>query len=345
MLLNSSLFFALSNLRLLKGDGSELSQEDLIKLWEFYNLMIGSTNSSLISRGESDRNLMKQFNVDSQNPIALAECLFMTGEKGRICWAENGGMDPDDLSTENFLNICQSLAKYIDEGMNSGGNRAKRIKVFCEREDKFCKGLKNKAAIVKAYEKLKPEDKRKVNLIYLALAHTINDREYKETSGYLSTTTNDYIADRFAKDACIYGWVPKNTWNSRARRRTIDLVDTNNSLALRHTGLPFCESAVFPEQREIAIRCGLLPHFIIGFTVGRCFYVNTAIFTAIGKMHGLSSFRELSSFRTNIQQFGLEINQENFEEFCQRTNFKRFYTFDGENYTLYKVVHKQGGSR
>lgn len=198
----------LLNHRLLNSNGNELSQEELNKLWEFYNMMLGSLNSRFIFRGESDRNLRSQFNVDTTTPALLSECLFMTGEKGRICWAENEGINPDDVSTENFLRICTSLTKYIDEGLRAGGNRAKRIKAFCEKEEKFCDEIKNGKAFVASYEELKPEEKKKVNLYYLAIAHTIGDKEYKEISELISTTTNAGIADRFAHDACIFGWVP-----------------------------------------------------------------------------------------------------------------------------------------
>ena len=152
----------LSNYRLLSCNGNELTLEELNKLFEFYNMMSGSLNSRFIFRGESNRNLMRQFNFDTRTPDMLSECLFMTGEKGRICWADNEGINPDDVSTENFLRICTSLAKYIDEGLRAGGNRAKRIKAFCEKEEKFYDGINNGKTFVGVYEKLKPEEKRKV---------------------------------------------------------------------------------------------------------------------------------------------------------------------------------------
>lgn len=327
----------LSDKRLLRSDGSELPHKDLVKFWEFYNLMTGSLLSRFIFRGESDRNLRRQFNVDTKTPEMLCECLFMTGEKGRICWADNDGMDPDDISAENFLNICSSLARYIDEGIGAGGNRAKRINAFCEKEELFCNGIRNETVLVKAYEKLGQEDRMKVNLYYLAIAHTINDKEYKDISGYVSTTTNAGVAGIFAHDACIYGWVPKNIWKGKGRKKTIDFVDTNEISEIESTGLPYCNSAVFPNQEEIAIRCGLLPHFIIGLAIERDFYVNPAIFDAINEMHEMTSFREMSSYKRRLQLYGLKINQENFEDFCKRTNFKKIFTFDGDNYAMYRL--------
>lgn len=325
----------LSNYRLLSCNGNELTLEELNKLFEFYNMMSGSLNSRFIYRGESDRNLMRQFNVDTKTPEMLSKFLFMTGEKGRICWADNEGINPDDVSTENFLRICTSLAKYIDEGLRVGGNRAKRIKAFCEKEEKFYDGINNGKTFVGVYEKLKPEEKRKANLYYLAIVHTIGDKEYREISEYISTTTNAGIANRFAHDAFIFGWVPHNLWKRKARKRTIDIVDTNQMTEMQSTGLPYCDSAVFPNQEEIAIRCGLLPHFIIGYAVGEDFYVNPTIFNAIDRMHEMTTFREKCSYKRRIQLHGLEINQENFEDFCKRTNFKKYFTFDGDDYEMH----------
>lgn len=329
--------FPLSDLRLLRNDGSDLSHEEILKLWEFYNLLFGSMNSRLIFRGESDRNLMIQFNVDTHTPVILAECLFMTGEKGRICWADNGGIDPDDVSNENLLSICRSLTRYIEDGVKSGGNRAKKIIRFCEQNEEFCKGIKNEPALIKSYEKLETEDRRNVNLYYLAIAHTINDREYRNVSTLISTTTNVEVADRFSNDAIIHGWVPKTMEKTNAKRRVIDFVDTNDMRKIKHIGLPYCNFAVFPRQEEIAIRCGLLPHFIIGFEIEKNFYVNPAVFTFIDDMHQHNSFRELMAYRRKLQLYGLIINQENFEDFCRRTNFKRYYTFDDGEYQIHNV--------
>lgn len=330
----TSLFFMFSNQKLMNVDGNELSHEELLNLWEFYNLMKGSRNSSFIIRGDSDKNLMRQFNVDTHSPRVLAECLFMTGVKGRQCWTENGGFDPDDYSTENFVNICRSLVRYIDNGLKTSGSKARKLKVFCDKNKEFCKGLMNGDALIKIYDKLKPENKRKVCLSYLALAHTINDPVYRDTSGFVSTTTNPEVADMFSKDIYIYGWVPRRSGISLSKAKTIDLVDINN---IGHTGLPYYEIAVFPYQEEIALRCGLLPHFIIGFSVGDRFYVNPAIFSVIEKMHKLTSFKDLSEYKTNLQLFGLEINQQNFVEFCKNTNFKRYYIFDGEEYKMFPI--------
>lgn len=333
-----SLFYALSNKRLFNGSGVKLTQLELLKFWEFYNLFVGSTFSRLIMRGESDENLAQQFYADTKNPVALAGCLFMTGEKARYCWNNNKFVDPDDASTDNFNSICESLYHAIHDGACGKSKRAERIRAFCLNNAEFCKALKNISGIVKVYEGLSVSDRQAANLHYLSIIHTINSLEHNRVSGFISTTTDAQVADEFSEDCIIYGWVPKPPRVAAARRfRTIDIVEARNRKTLKQLGLPFPNTPVYPKQNEISIRCGLLPHFIIGFTAGRGFYVNPAVFLAMDKMHELTTFRALSSYKRDLQLGGLEVNQEGFEDFLRQTNFRRYFTFDGDEYRLHQV--------
>lgn len=335
------LFFALSNKELLNSGGQILSHDELLKLWEFYNLIKGGGYSRLIMRGESDENLYRQFYADTKNPISLAGCLFMTGEKARYCWNNNMFLDPDNTSTDNFKSICESLYHVIHDGEHGKSKRAERIRTYCLNNAEFCGALEDIPSIVKAYGRLSVCDKQTANLHYLSIIHTINSLEYKRNSGFVSTTTSAQVADEFSDDCLIYGWVPKPPRVSIAgRARTIDLVDTWNNKTLKQLGLPYPNTPVYPEQNEISIRCGLLPHFIIGFTAGRSFYVNPAVFPAMDKMHELTTFRALSNYKRELQIGGLEVNQEGFEDFLRQTNFRKYFTFDGDEYRLHQIERR-----
>ncbi len=71
--------------------------------------------------------------------------------------------------------------------------------------------------------------------------------------------------------------------------------------------------------------------------MGKNYYVNPAIFTAVDKMHSLVTFKALSICKSVLQLGGLEVNQEGFGEFLCKTNFKRFFTFDGDEYKLHHI--------
>ena len=101
------IFFALSNSKLVKENGEVLTQAELIKLWEFLNLLIGSRYSTFIMRGESNENLNAQYRFDTESPELLAQCIFMAGEKGRICWDQIKYLDPDDTSLDTLMSLLE----------------------------------------------------------------------------------------------------------------------------------------------------------------------------------------------------------------------------------------------
>lgn len=331
---NRPLYFVLTECHLMDDNGHPLGQENLLKLWELYNLMVGSTLSTFILRGESNDNLRSQFDADANNAELLAKFLFMVGEKGRICWSNKVYLDPDDVSSENFKIVCASLVKYIREGCRGNGSRAEKMREFVVRNESFCQAFENADRLVVKYNRLSKQKRRALNLYYLSIAHTINSLAYKKASGFVSATTKGAVADDFTGDVCIYGWVPKET----GFNRTIDYVISENTEAVKNMGMPYCDSPVYPEQKEISLRCGFLPHFIIGFKVRNNFYVNSAVFTSIDKMREKRTFKELSQYRSHLLRYGLNVDQTNFEEFCRMTNFKRYYTFDGMEYEIHFAI-------
>ncbi len=204
------LYFALSDCNIIKDDGEILLQDELIKLWNFLNMLKDSRYSTFILRSESDENLKKQYNFDTKTPELLAQCLFMTGEKGRICWSEKKFLDPEDVSRENFQSICEALHKSIQEGCRSGSeNRMQKMQDFLLRNKEFCDAFGHIECLVSVYEKLPSDDRKKVNFYYLSLVHTINSHKYQKASSFVSVTTSPQAASQFANDATIYGWVPK----------------------------------------------------------------------------------------------------------------------------------------
>ena len=299
-------------------------------------MMVGSTLSTFILRGDSDENLRSQFNTDTQNLTLLAKYLFMAGEKGRICWNDKKFLNPDDLTPENFRKICLALTRYIKEGCKGHTGRSEMMRGFYERNTQFCQDLKNIDAIVEKYTKLKPNARRSVNLYYLSMAHTINSHSYKMVSSFVSATTKANVAAEFIDDICIYGWVPREAVGINSTQyRTIDYVITKCEPVVKRSGMPCCNTPVYPDQKEISLRCGFLPHFIIGFKVKNNFYVNPAVFSSMEKLQSMATFKQLCNYKSRLLRYGLEIDQTNFEEFCRLTNFKRYYTYDGVKYEVH----------
>jgi len=336
MRLYSPLYFVMGGCRLLNEEGRALSHDELMKLWGLYNMMVGSTLSTFILRGESDENLRSQFGADTQNPTLLAKYLFMVGEKGRMCWNNKEFLNPDEVSVENFRKICRALSKYINEGCRGNTGRSFKMRLFYDSNTEFCRALENTDDIIGKYAKLKSKARRAVNLYYLAIAHTINSYGYKKASSFVSATTNADVAQEFTDDVCIYGWVPKELVGiRRSHYKTIDYVVAGSEAVVKQIGMPYCESPVYPDQKEVALRCGFLPHFIIGFKIRNSFYVNPAVFTSMDKLQDKRSFKELCQYKSRLLRYGLEVDQTNFEEFCRLTNFRRYYTYDGAKYEVH----------
>jgi len=161
-----SSFISLSNAlhwrKLKNHDDEDLPQEDVLKLWSFYNMMKWTRGCSFVMRGESNENLIEQFEADANNPALLAKYLFMTGEKGRICWENRKYLDPDNTRKENFEAICKALARYIREGCRGESGRAQRMRDFYNRNESFCCAFESIGGIVSRYVKLKAKDRRRL---------------------------------------------------------------------------------------------------------------------------------------------------------------------------------------
>lgn len=334
------LYFALSKSKIIKDNGEILLQDELVKLWHFLNMLTGSRCSTIIMRGESNENLREQYNYDTNTPNLLAQCIFMAGEKGRICWNEKKFLDPDDTSAENFCAICKTLNKSITEGCKSGNtNRTQKIQEFFSRNQEFCSTLEDIETLAGKYRGLPIDIRKKVNLYYLSIAHTINSHKYQKASSFVSTTTNPQVADSFTNDATIYAWVPRVTLRKTMRNeiKPIEYVITMVKPKVKQLGFPYYDTPVYPKQKEILLRYGVLPHFIIGFRTRCNFYVNPAIFNSMSKLEKINSFQELCALKKHLISYGLDVEQADFESFCRKTNFKRYYTYNGCEYQLHHL--------
>lgn len=335
-----SLYFALSNSKILKDNGQPLSQREIVQFWNFMNMLTGSRYTTFIMRGESNENLRKQFNRDTDSPNLLAQSIFMAGEKARLCWANIKYLDPDDTSLNNFRSICKLLSTSIIDGRHRGScSRKQKMQDFFIRNEEFCNDINKIEELIIKYKKLSTKDRKKVNLYYLSIAHTINSYNYQKASNFVSTTSSSAEADIFTTDIIIYGWIPRIYLKNQPsnKPKPIEFVIAKNASEIFNLGFPCCNTPVYPEQKEILLRNGILPHFIIGFKINSNFYVNPAIFNSMNNIERVDSFKKLCAFKRNLIINGLDIDQSLFEDFCKTTNFKRYYTFDGEIYELHAL--------
>ena len=288
---------------------SQIEEESFIR---FVKQLKSSKKIQFIYRGES--NLYEQYNSGIENISVLSQHIFILGEKGR-------------LFVEDKLKKYDNSFDFIWEQFNQ---KVCKLKFKCENTIKHVGDFLENSREIKQYfldesnktnfinYKGLPEDKRiKVSDYYLALLHTIgksgNSRSY-----FLSSSRNISIAEEFKNNGIIlYGWVPKK----HLKNKTIEHKDIEEHESfIKSIGLPIYNIPVYPEQKEICLKCGLLPHYILGFQHDNKFYINPST---------------LKPWKENIPYNGLDIDQSLFIEKFKDSNYKQSFIFcDGKYYII-----------
>lgn len=284
-------------------------------------------NKRIIYRG--DDNLQTQYNADLNSLGDLSDRIFMVGMKSKYF------LDKNEII--NFLNTDEDIFEYIFERINNkicqiqcyNEQTKKRIYSFLENNPnirEYFSNPCNKKSFVKTINTLSQKEKLKAKDYYFSLFHTMG-RSGNANSYFLSSSTSNKVVANFcsSQGIILVGWLPTKWFNQRSIEYN-DIYNANKEIA--NLGLPIYHKALYPEQKEICLKCGLLPHYIMGFIVNngndnKSFIINPAI------LKSMSNNRSID----DIVQNGLYINQdkENFERILSQTNYFRYYVFwDGK---------------
>lgn len=312
-------------------EGDDLTTAQLYVLWSVMNFLTSSRSTTLIARGESDENLRKHYFADTEQLPLLLNTIFNIGEKGRLCLGNDDWIDPDDISIKNFEKITKLLQSVLNTAYKGSTGRIKSMTDFISKNrdfaNDFISGGRN---LNKKYERLESENKRLINMYYLSIVHTINSNEYKYQSIYLSASQDIEVAEHFKRSLLIIGWMPKHSFQPYVASKNTNVFIT----ICKTVGLPFAKTPVYPEQAEISVRYGLLPHFIIGVEIRNTFYVNPSLFETMELFASCDSIKQMAQLRMDIMMHGFKVNQENFLEYCRNTKYRRYFSFDGIQYRL-----------
>ena len=131
---------------------------------------------------------------------------------------------------------------------------------------------------------------------------------YGDYSYFLSTTQKRQEANFFQHNDVDRGIITVG-WTNAKRIKCIAGTDLRNIVS--NHGFPTFNTVVYPEQYEVTYKCGLLPHFIIGFYYKDKFEINPYIM----------DIDDMSKVRKD----GLPVNQEPFLRLLSNTNFKSYY--------------------
>ncbi|WP_028374941.1 hypothetical protein [Leeuwenhoekiella sp. MAR_2009_132] len=260
-----------------------------------------------IYRGDSLRNLCYRLNVEfnemNTNIETLLDRLFMVGEKAQRYYTDNENFRIEEADDYVF----NKIVKYYNDSLKS---KNKNTIFFFERNKKFTEFFMNKAnkkIFIQQIENADHQERINIRNYYLIMLHQLAAINYKKKSHFVSTTKDYKIAEMFANGKrenyriILHCWFP---------------IRANKNVLLKY-GLPTYSIHPYQYQREYSILGGILPHFISGLELieSKEFYPNPNIF---------KQEIDNSTFLN-----GLKINQENFHNIANLTNYKRTLTTDG----------------
>jgi hypothetical protein len=315
----------------LKVNGRQLT--DLQKK-HFFNCInkIYRENYKFIYRGDKKDKLQSLYRVTSDHfDNEFYNMLFLMGAKANM-------LINSDFPSANEIHIARArnnefslifhmLGKLLTKEFPFGATRIAMKGFRATEEDiiQFFRKPGNEQIFVDIIGTISTRQKIIVRDYYLALLHHVSKSEYYPSSFLLSTTSNFSQAYKFAwkgaddnsnKPLILFGWIPKDyegilsVPDSRLLRRKIDMA------AL---GLPVYEQSFFPIQKEITLKGGLLPYYLLGslhFHQGQeLFEINPALFNTDESWSGIE----------------LPIDQSTFQQRIQNTLFGRYFTVDSEN--------------
>lgn len=300
----------------LYNDTIIMDEDDKKRFYKFVRNLKSSRKVRFIYRGESHLN--EHYNSDLSNISILCQCIFVVGEKGRMFLKEHC------KTTANIFEILwDKINKKICNLNFSSESTKEKVSKFLIKNLNFYLYFSNDNNKNTFINNIHLPNNKRIMVIdyYLSFLHTIGKSGF-DNSYFLSSSENISTAENFRNDGIIfYGWVAKKG----IKDKIISYEDINKkNKFIESLGLPIYENSIYPEQKEICLKAGLLPHFIIGFQHNDKFYINPNI---------------LEQWTEDIIYTGLNIDQSKFNEIIGRTQYKRTVLFCDGNYYLIDGNH------
>lgn len=281
---------------------------DIRQLQQFDSLMEAikkERGASLLFRG--NRTPQRQYGVSPASNIGeLASYVFMVGDKAHSFWEALAGK-PQSVNQKEYAEQLFDIIKDKICDMNVLNDSVrKHIHDFivCNGSFKTYFIDAQKQHFISAFTHCKGGY---INDYYCMILHTLGHSTF-HNSEYLSTSLSFSQAQVFSgvKGIVTIAWVT---------RRSIMTFHNMNKFneKIGKLGLPTYSTGMYPEQKEICLKYGLLPHFILGFIYQDTFIVNPTLFI------DLNNHRDINQ----ILHHGINIDQTNFLKILRQTNFKR----------------------
>lgn len=298
--------------------GEALNPKDKALFHSFVCIFSKIPDKINIYRGTND---LSVYRINNNDLIStFSEKLFMLGVKApRFTWSEKR---PMFLTKEAFERIFLMIKqKCLDDKFSS---------FFLKNEDfkSFFKTKRNMNIFTDKIMECPSEQKLQIQDYYYALLQTMDDK-ISNNGCMISTTTNIKVAEKYQQgrksnhksSIMIVAWIPKHQKDIIIRYN-----DVNRNLAIiQAKELPTFEESPYPYQKEICLKYGIFPQFIIGYSYRDKFIINPYLLFQLKTIH-------------NVQEIimnGIKIDQSKFAEILHQTGFMYGFTsFDDEKRIL-----------
>lgn len=286
----------------------EEKELSLLQREQFNAFLETLQNETIVYRGISQEALKGQYKIGIDQINLLSEYIFCVGCKGKTYY-ENKCKNYESVNVEDITDVVISRLfdklKQVCYGEYSSENTMQYIGKFrfnnCELIEYFART--SKAEWLATFKQLDVKSQRIAKDYYTLFLHTIGLAGFGRTYA-LSTTTSFKESFRYMQDGIIIiGWTSmKMTESSKSLKSKFRRLKSS---------LPEFHGRVFPEQQEVTLKCGLLPHYIIGYLHNNNFFINPAIFSSIDE-------------KDSIPQNGLPVDQIDFQKLIRKANYKKY---------------------
>ena len=310
----------LDNLSWVTYYDSPINRKDKELIESFISKFCSAKGKNVLYRGTNK--IFESHNIKTDGPIlTLSHRLFMIGDKSEYYTNEkNESLNSTDRII--FEEIYRRLKDKLCAVNFTNSRTVDRVKQLIKESPNFCtffQNPNNEECFIDKINEQTEEIKRGIRDYYLALFHTIGRSMVGNSSTVVSSSINPCVAKEFQKEGIII-----ITWTLKKKSTPshIDINDLGIHKTIEKLGLPAVLSSPYPEQEEFCIKCGILPHFILGYIwKDSKFVVNKYL---------LEQIREGYQMQDIIRN-GIQIDQHSFEEVLSQTSFKKYFSFiDGQ---------------
>ena len=228
----------------------------------------------------------------------------------------------NDCDKEIFHYIFDELHDLFTKKLND--NRVKKFTLINKDFAIFFKDYKNKKILfnkLKNSPNLDYKEKLTIRDYYLYLLHTTLTLRKTNFTYFVSSTSDIKEAKRFSSNpnggivCCMFYSKPLVDYG--VSRETLSNVED----LLVGRRLPIYEGEIFPNQKELMIRGAIFPHHLLGYidTKRNSFIINSNF--PFSEIENIEDNDVQSSYIHMIIKYGFEIDQSNFHQFINNTDY------------------------